>query len=173
MMACGVAGCTEKHKARGFCRLHYMRWVRTGDPLLVPWSARREDHFWSKVDASGDCWEWTGMRDRDGYGKVSWDARKKLTHRLAYELLVGPVPVGLQLDHLCRNRACVNPDHLQPVTWAENLRRGAPRRRPNCRRGHPLSGDNLYARPGSGGRECRTCRLAYQKRWREARSGVV
>ena len=138
----------------------------------------REDRFWSKVDASGDCWEWTACR-RNGYGRVGWDASIRQAHRVAYELLVGPIPPGLQLDHLCRNPGCVNPDHLEPVTMQENIRRGAPNNatfKEACVREHPLIEGNLYIRPGSGNRECRACRRAYQQKragGRVSRSGVV
>ena len=167
---CGVARCDREYRARGFCGLHYKRWMATGDPLLTLWVTRREDHFWSRVDAGGDCWEWTGYRDGKGYGRAWWDSRNGLVHRISYELLVGPIPAELQLDHLCRNRACVNPDHLEPVTCRENIRRGSVAvRKQTCERGHPLFGDNLYVYPNSGRRGCRTCRQAYQRRWGESR----
>ena len=118
----------------------------------------------SRIDATGDCWEWTGYRDRDGYGTVSYRDTKWLVHRIVWEALVGPIPDGLEVDHLCRNRSCCNPDHLEPVSCKENIRRGVTgkatgllrRAKTHCPHGHPYSGDNLYLRP-SGSRECRIC----------------
>jgi hypothetical protein len=106
-----------------------MRWYRNGDPLDHGAFIRgdNEARFWSKVDASGDCWEWTGYTDQDGYGRVGVgrrvDQRTIPAHRYAWELMVGPIPEGLEIDHLCFNRPCVNPDHLEPVTHTENMRR--------------------------------------------------
>jgi len=113
-----------------------------------------------RIDASGDCWEWTGNHDINGYGRLSY----KLAHRLVYEALCGPVPKGLELDHLCRNPGCVNPDHLEPVTHAENMRRGygfksASRNKlamTHCKRGHAFTDANTY-RFTNGARRCRTC----------------
>ena len=97
-----------------------------------------------------------------------------LAHRVAYELQVGPIPVGLQLDHLCRVRSCVNPAHLEPVTSAENTRRGLRAMKTHCPQGHPYAGENLLIRP-TGQRRCRTCHLAgkragYLKRIKKAES---
>lgn len=94
----------------------------------------REERFWAKVDRSGDCWRWTGALARGGYGFAVVGSRDdpqryRNAHRFAYELSVGPIPEGLELDHLCRNRRCVNPAHLEPVTHSENMRRGVERRR--------------------------------------------
>jgi hypothetical protein len=120
------------------------------------------ERFWSRVDASGDCWTWTAGVNGRGYGQVSIDGVVKLAHRASYELLVGEIPKGLVIDHLCRNKLCVNPDHLEPVTQALNLQRGAgkpppvPPRQTHCKRNHPLSGENLYMHQGR--RHCRTCR---------------
>ena len=117
------------------------------------------DRLWAKVDKTGECWIWTAMTAKNGYGKFRLSKpvrRMALAHRVAYELEVGPIPEGLQLDHLCRNRSCVRPDHLEPVTIGENLRRGknSNREKVACPRGHPYD----YIRPSDGARMCRTCK---------------
>ena len=122
------------------------------------------ERFWSKVDKSGDCWVWTAGKSRDGYGNFKRDGKDLKAHRVAYELVRGSIPTGLDLDHLCRVRACVNPDHLEPVTRRENIMRGAgytaeQARKTACKRGHEFTAENTYA--WRGGRICRTCRKAY------------
>jgi len=104
-----------------------MRWLRNGDPLdsgkyIVGDDERR---FWSYVEKTETCWLWTGHLTDDGYGRLGINGQLVLAHRFAYELLVGPIPEGLHLDHLCRVRHCVKPDDLEPVTPAENVRRAA------------------------------------------------
>lgn len=122
-----------------------------------------EERFWSKVDAVGPCWLWTAGTNPLGYGRynLTWRNGKPqglvLAHRHAWQSLVGPIPEGLVLDHLCRVPACVNPDHLEPVTQAENIRRGYGysaqcARRVHCPNGHPLDGAL-----GNGRRYCLTC----------------
>lgn len=169
-----MSGCINKHYGRGYCYLHYKRWWRTGDPL-VHLRVRRDPvaMFWEKVDASGDCWEWTASRDKMGYGRASVRRKGWLAHRLAWCLLVGPIPAPLQVDHLCRNPACVNPDHMELVTMQENIRRGAPNNATRwatineCTRGHPYTPENLYISPTSGQRVCRTCSRRYKRNYEE------
>lgn len=112
-----------------------------------------------EVTPSG-CWEWQGTKTPDGYGLVGLERTRVnlLTHRVVYEALVAPIPDGLVIDHLCRNRGCVNPDHMETVTAAENTRRGrnAQREKTHCAKGHPYWGENLHVLP-NGKRQCRTC----------------
>jgi hypothetical protein len=135
---------------------------------------RGEERFWSKVDASGDCWTWVAARHGEsGYGVYSVRHKNILAHRYAYEQLVGPIPEELDLDHLCRNPPCVNPDHLEPVTRRENLRRGKHvyRDRTHCKHGHPYSEENTYIDP-RGARWCKTCRRIYDSRRRPKASNT-
>lgn len=126
-----------------------------------------DDRFWSKVDADGDCWVWTAARYHDGYGQFD----RFRAHRWAYERLVGPIPDGLQLDHLCRNRACVNPDHLEPVTNDENMARSPihNRAKTHCKRGHAFTPENTYLLPRDGGRKCRACARTSDRQSRQRR----
>ena len=126
-----------------------------------------------EIDEHG-CWLWQGNRFGNGYAMMTVRRRKALVHRLAYQAAKGPIPDGLQVDHLCRVRHCINPDHMEAVTSRVNTLRGigptaVNARRTRCIHGHPLSGDNLYVEP-SGRRRCRACDRA--KATRRMRAGV-
>lgn len=108
--------------------------------------------------ADDGCWLWTAAKTGNGYGKIWYLGRLRPAHRVAYELMVGPIEDGLHIDHLCRTPACINPEHLEPVTPAENLRRGLHGRMVTvCAQGHEYTPENTYIK-GNGCRACRTCR---------------
>jgi len=124
------------------------------------------DRFWEKVSAEGPCWEWMAAKMKNGYGvfNLGRGLGTTLAHRFAYEQTVGTIGSGLQLDHLCRNRACVNPDHLEPVSQQENLRRGSGfvgvnLRKKTCPRGHVY--DAVYVGRGKSERRCTSCMKSY------------
>ena len=128
------------------------------------------DRFWSKVEKSDGCWLWTAGTSGK-YGSFRIDGSATTAHRVAYALEVGPVPEGLVLDHLCRNTLCVNPSHLEPVTIAENVRRGdlsgngaEHRAKTHCPAGHEYAEANTYMY--KGGRHCRACRRETVRRLR-------
>lgn len=129
----------------------------------------------------GGCWLWTAHIDQNGYGTFSIKKTPRKAHRVDYEAFVGPVSDGLQLDHLCRVRHCVNPEHLEPVTAAENNARSLSisarnMAKTHCSNGHPFDSENTYVMP-DGGRGCRRCRKdadrAYRERRRAARADRV
>ncbi len=178
MAACIVGGCERPSRTRQWCQMHYQRWLKHGDPTIVKQVDRRgidaPTRFMLKVRRGKeyeDCWEWMGSRvgGRQGekYGQYGWfrpqKGIQKLAHVYAYELMVGPIQDGLELDHLCRNRLCVNPEHLEPVTHRENVVRGTSplaqyAQRAHCDQGHE------WERAGNGrsGRRCRVCERAKQ-----------
>lgn len=126
------------------------------------------DRFWAKVDEDGECWTWTAHRDRYGYGMFSIKGRPVLAHRWSYEHLIGAIPEGLVIDHLCRNRACVNPWHMEPTTQKVNALRGEgvgarSAQVTKCPHGHPYDEMNTYLYRGE--RRCKACRSISDARW--------
>jgi hypothetical protein len=123
--------------------------------------------FWNKVAVGGpdDCWEWIAAKNGKGYGNF----RDRSAHAVSYELAKGAIPKTLTVDHLCANRSCVNPAHLEAVSLQENIRRHAAKTT-HCKRGHPLSGDNifLHRRPDGVHRRCKTCERAQMAAWKLA-----
>ncbi|MFF0744203.1 HNH endonuclease signature motif containing protein [Streptomyces sp. NPDC004111] len=137
------------------------------------WADRLLDRL---IDAPGGCWIWTGCLDRDGYGRMRVDGRRQYVHRLSYEGLRGRIPAGLEIDHLCRVRACANPDHLEPVPHRVNVLRGESfaalkARQTQCVNGHTFTAGSVYRAP-NGTRKCRPCRAAANQRYRQRRTGV-
>jgi hypothetical protein len=156
------------------------------------------DRFWTKVNKSGlvnpilgtSCWEWLGYKNPKGYGKVNLsrveckDSKKrlKLAHRIAYAFTVGLIPDDMTIDHLCKNRSCVNPSHMEVVTRGENVLRGDTvsarnKNKTHCPKGHEYLHSNIYwhgRSNGNVGRECKICvdaRQAVYNAW--ARKGIV
>lgn len=138
---------------------------RKREPLIT----RLERH---RDIAETGCWLWTGRISTNGYGQVQIDRQPRNVHRVAYELLVGPIKDGLVIDHLCRVRHCFNPEHLEAVTQKTNINRGNTGMhellKTHCPFGHPYVGENLFFGP-NGSRRCRECSRINQRRYRANR----
>jgi len=150
------------------------------------------ERFWAKVNQNGpvppqredlgSCWLWIGGLGGGGYGKLSKGKKREgnvVAHIFAYETFVGPVPPGMELDHLCRNRTCVRPTHVEPVTHRENLQRGDTfqarnARKTHCSKGHPFDTTNtkldVDTRHNCTHRRCRTCSRYYSRQWKAKRN---
>lgn len=184
---CTIGGCDRRAVARGMCGAHYQRWRKHGDPAIGGqkiWDrlASPEERFWGFVDKGDDCWMWTGSRLDSGYGRFR-AGRLMLAHVFAFEAAFGPVPAGMELDHLCHtedlscpggfgceHRACVNPAHLEPVLHRENTLRGRTipamhAEKTHCPAGHTYDSINTYIRTrgGSKSRNCRACKRERQR----------
>ena len=166
---CNISDCSSLLYARGWCQKHYWRFLRHGSPTYE-WTIA--DRFWSKVDKNGpipdhaphlgNCWLWKAFVAPDGYAKfwVTSYQRSIQAHRWSYEQINGSIPQELELDHLCRVRHCVRPEHLEAVSAQTNWRRGFSvsvlnARKTHCPRGHEYSLENTYYNRGS--RHCRIC----------------
>lgn len=124
--ACTFDGCDRPHEAQGLCHSHRAQAQRGAEltPLRRWVRGTAADRFEAYIVRGDSCWEWTGAISSTGYGHMSLGGRMVAAHRIAHELFKGPIPEGLVIDHICRNRRCANPDHLEAVTNEENLRRG-------------------------------------------------
>lgn len=143
-------------------------------PLMFDWTFERRIMSHIQIDSSG-CWEWIGSKTKNGYGQIRIAGKLISAHRYAYEEINGVIPLGLDLDHLCRNRACINPNHLEPVTRSENLKRAVgmgayQKTKTGCPSGHPYAGANLYLHP-SGRRVCKRCSANRQQKIRNLKNG--
>lgn len=155
--------------------------ISSSEPVAAPPALgddRLPQRFWAKVRiAASGCWEWTAQTGHHGYARYTVDGRSQAAHRVAYSTLVGSIPGGLVIDHLCRVRHCVNPAHLEPVTNEENLRRGVSSvsrlgvqtgmavingAKTHCPKGHPYDGANLGVNR-RGDRYCRECKNAQSR----------
>lgn len=174
METCSVDGCRRPVfvKSRGWCKTHYHRWYRTGDPLAVKYpraSGSPIERWWAKVEKTETCWLWIGGKDRHGYGQfdvaIDGEHKNHRAHRWGYEQLVRPLRSDEPLDHLCRVHACVNPAHLEPVTHAENVARGDAglwqAAKTHCAQGHPFSDENTVH--DGRGRVCIACSKAWSR----------
>ena len=146
--------------------------------VVLALTGRGLERFEEKFKRTSECWPWLASLDAHGYGRfsvriASGKSRMFLAHRVSYETFVGPIPVELDLDHLCRVRSCINPDHLEPVTRSVNLSRSPLMARgqdkTHCPKGHPY--DELNTRVSkSGARNCRECARARDRE--KTRAGV-
>lgn len=172
---CAIDRCPQNTKARGWCGKHYHRWLRHGDPQAgraydnMPFAEKLEVY----TERSGDCILWTGGLNNKGYGVTGNLGRSAYVHRLSYEHFVGPIPEGMEIDHLCRVPRCLNPDHLEAVTHSTNVARGLSpiqlrerhSSRTECSEGHPYDEANTYHPPATP--DVRVCRECKRQRWRE------
>jgi len=183
MKTCTVDGCTRPHRCKGLCEIHYSR-KRNGNDNMSPelLRYRRRPPLLESFERTSvdECWPWLGNLSH-GYGRWVGDVH---AHRAVYEALIGPLPAGLDLDHLCHNRdttcpggtencvhrRCVNPAHLEPVPRRVNVLRGAGpsavnARKDECIHGHPFDAANTYINR-DGWRGCRTCNRERRRHYR-------
>lgn len=175
MKVCSFGECVRTVKGRGLCKTHYQHALRGREPYLVrSWISDPVEYLWRSTSVSDplDCWRWLLSINGRGYGNVArrFRAIGNTAHRLSFAIFRGPIPDGLTIDHLCRNRWCVNPLHLEAVSSRVNTLRGysptaVAYRTGVCVKGlHLLEGNNL-THFTNGTRACRSCRLETRRIW--------
>lgn len=179
MGRCSIDGCANSARRRGLCWTHYQAWLDADPDRPRRIVGNDTERFLAKVDRSGDCWLWTATINASGYGSFSFGKTAALAHRASFELFVRRIAEGMELDHLCEVRHCVNPAHLEEVTHAENVRRTAQRQArrdagaTHCPRGHEFTPENTKS-SAQGTRSCRQCsrdyHREYQRNWKKVRS---
>lgn len=157
LMRCAVIGCNKRTWAKGLCGTHYSHNRIHGSPVTKRSLIRNSETFLQRVDRTESCWVWLGSIDSEGYGQFGKNNTTIKAHRAAYVFFKGEIPDHMELDHLCRNRRCVNPDHLEPVTHAENIRR-ANAVMTHCKRGHSKAEYNANGR-------CMECHRMRANNW--------
>ena len=145
---CSFESCGRPHKGHGLCVGH-LKMKKRGEDLRPLRRRRRADeditsYFWNQVDKSDGCWIWTRNTDGKGYGQFYPTTKGVRAHRFAYECANGPLPSDVLLDHICRNKVCVNPAHLRPVTHAENMQKLPMRAKDNSSGYRGVSYDERY-----------------------------
>lgn len=167
---CSVSGCDRHPHGHGLCERHYRQRERRGwAETAVCAPPTTEERFWKYVQKTDECWLWTGGLDAHGYGRFR-AGRMVGAHVYAYTIVVGSVPPGLELDHLCRNPPCVRPDHLEPVTHTENMRRGFHAQKQTCKHGHVFSPGNT--RMFLGRRVCRLCERRRERAYHQRKAAA-
>lgn len=156
---CSVPNCESPHHSAGMCMVHARRVERTGSPYLSGLAAKderdgsTEGRFWNRVERANGCWKWTGHIDAKGYARFKADGSDRFAHRYSYELHHGPIAEGMDIDHKCRNRSCVNPDHLHAVSHWENMQNLASR---NPRSTSGYRGVSIHKKSGKWKAEVRS-----------------
>jgi hypothetical protein len=174
MTMCSVEYCDSESKHLGLCAKHYNRQHKYGDTGVNKKGSPDYLRFWTKVKIVAECWEWQGFVDPNGYGQFyPTHTKNELAHIYAYKFVYDIVPEGLVIDHLCRNRKCVNPFHLEAVTQRVNTLRGIGPSALNavkthCPQGHPYDEANTWVNPKKNERICRECSRQRYRKWYKA-----
>lgn len=157
---CQVEGCDQAHLAKGLCGKHYQRMVKYGDVNLAGRLSAPIVRILRHIDRSSGCWVWCGRLKDNGYATIVHNKKCCYVHRVTYAHYKGPIPADCEIDHLCRNRACCNPDHLEAVPHLVNMLRGytiiaTNAAKTHCPQGHKFTPENTSMAKGC--RSCRTC----------------